>query len=188
MMNLMLSENTKLYEPTNDGRSTWGQFIKYNESMKELKFRVWNGVEMIYDVTVGKFGAFYVNPGYKGNGLDENDSASLTPLNTRYPDTVPVMQFTGLLDKNRNEIYEGDICKILYTDWPSKLESDPRTIEQYMDDIARVGVIEYSDDGFYFMTTDRNGEPNYSHINPGAHGFVKVIGNKYENPELLKTA
>lgn len=33
------------------------------------KFRVWNGSEMIYDVTVGKFGAFYVNPGDKGDGV-----------------------------------------------------------------------------------------------------------------------
>lgn len=74
---------------------------------RELKFRAWNGMEMIYDVTVGRFGNFYVNP--SNNGIDERDSASLTPFNTKYPDSVPIMQFTGLTDSEGREIYEGDI-------------------------------------------------------------------------------
>lgn len=78
---------------------------------RELKFRAWNGMELVYDITVGRFGNFYVNPGDKKNGLDPKDSASLTPFNTKYPDSVPIMQYAGLKDKAGKEIYEGDIVK-----------------------------------------------------------------------------
>lgn len=71
--------------------------------MREIKFRVWTGMAMEYNVLAGKLGVFYVQ------GLDPKDTASLSQFNTIYSESTPVMQFTGIKDRKNKEIYEGDI-------------------------------------------------------------------------------
>ena len=94
---------------------------------------------------------------------------------------IYVRQFTGSKDKNDKEIYEGDIVRILYTDWMSKSESDERTMQQYLIDISNIGVIEFNEDRFSVKI-----ENKYNSIFPGRYGYIEVIGNIFENPELLK--
>jgi hypothetical protein len=72
----------------------------------------------------------------------------------------PVMQFTGLHDKNYKEIYEGDILK----SGNQADEAHPVTIDYYH--------------GLRFMIGK-----NYLVRADALYG--EVIGNIYENPELL---
>lgn len=128
---------------------------------KDLKFRVWNGSEMEHDIMVGKFGIFYVNP--SNNGIDENDNASLSPFNTKYPDDIPLMRFTGLYDKNGKEIWEGDILAF-------------ERIKDFKKEYVFPKEIKWENRG------DR-GVTGWTQFAP--MDKVVVIGNIYENPEIL---
>lgn len=127
--------------------------------MRDIKFRAWTGIKMEYNVMAGFLGAFYVQ------GIDANDSASMSRFNTIYSEQTPIMRYTGLKDKNGKEIYEGDI--IGSTGHTGKIENS---------------VIEFSL-GFY-----RRGIENRETYNDwGMSWHYDVIGNIYENPELLET-
>jgi uncharacterized phage protein (TIGR01671 family) len=65
---------------------------------REIKFRAWNGEEMISPDYITRDGYGY----WKENSI----------LTT----SKELMQYTGLKDKNGKEIYEGDIVKKIKTD------------------------------------------------------------------------
>jgi hypothetical protein len=127
---------------------------------REIKFRIWNGAEMVRDVTVGKFGVFYVNP--SNDGLDLKDSASITPFTTKYHSDTPVMQYTGLVDVNGEEIFEGDVLK----------HNNGYLIE-----------VQWGHHLWAFIPINR--KPLYRYQDACFPSQFKVIGNIYEHPELL---
>lgn len=78
---------------------------------------------------------------------------------------VELMQFTGLLDKNGKEIYEGDVVK--------RKVGGSYTKEM-------VAHVVYDDRfAMYFLQTPAGGHE--------VTGSLEVIGNVFENPELLKS-
>lgn len=121
---------------------------------------------MEYNVVAGKFGTFYVNPGKKGDGLDENDSACLTTFNTKYADQTPVMQFTGIKDEKGVEIFEGDILSI-------PTDNGPKNV-----------VCKWTLDGGFSLFGKETWERyvvRFCYLGT----YPEVVGNIYQNPELL---
>ena len=85
---------------------------------------------------------------------------------------VILMQSTGLKDKNGKEIFEGDVVQYQNTKVPS---ADSKGVIRYFDNWAMFGIdIEHNEPRALFF----NGLAD--------HISLEVIGNIYENPELLE--
>jgi hypothetical protein len=117
--------------------------IKYMN--REIKFRAWDkyNKKMHYQPEVN----FHFFDDEFTCVLNEHDQVVVQP------ESVVVMQFTGLLDKNGKEIYEGDILSHKYYSMPV--------------------ICEFVDGSFIFDDISKYDES------------LEVIGNIYENPELL---
>lgn len=96
------------------------------------------------------------------------------PMNSDHP---VVMQYTGLKDKNGKEIYEGDILG-----YPNPLVKDVVKFGLYDNKMSYDCHVEGN--GFYL---ERIGEGKVIQEFL-VSGHTEIIGNIYENPELLEKA
>ena len=137
--------------------------------MREIKFRAWdkdfnrmgkiNAINWACDTKV---------PSCCFSWMEDGKELSICSGSL---DRYVLMQYTGLKDKNGVEIYEGDIAK---------LSTGVLCVVQYADCWAR-----------YMLGTPPSGEDCYKYLETlGEHetyaGNLEVIGNIYENPELLE--
>ena len=82
------------------------------------------------------------------------------------PEECEIMQYTGLRDRNRVEIYEGDIYRVF--DKIGEDDNGEDIYKEYKYEVEyRTGICSI---GFQFL----------SH-----HSNIEVIGNIYQTPELL---
>lgn len=128
--------------------------------MRTIKFRAWDKGEkkMVIHPSLWTMdlngGLFYGN-------------AKMTKDDNVFDYPITIMQFTGLLDKNGKEIYEGDIVVLICEQSCGYgiRRQNPRIIEwkEQLNSIGfNLGLGRYKKGGKY-----------------------EIIGNIYENPELL---
>jgi uncharacterized phage protein (TIGR01671 family) len=90
-------------------------------------------------------------------------------------DYVVLREFTGLLDKNGKDVYEGD-C-LIWENWEQEITERPD-----------IGVIEYQPPCFiwhWYRDGKMLREDDFEREIRNTTGYG-VIGNIYENPELLE--
>lgn len=127
---------------------------------RAIKFRVWNNKTKSWVHGPGQ------EPHLFGETILLGGFMQGVPL-LDLDDCVP-LQFTGLLDKNGVEIYEGDIVRF-----------------QYRDEGEFYGVVGMDDMYVGFSVQESKaffGSINLTYYNNKDH---TVVGNIYENPELL---
>lgn len=88
-------------------------------------------------------------------------------------------QYTGLHDKNGREIYEGDIVSFGSV-WNNGANED-------IDEEFHIGVVEYDPhDAVYNVNCEESGEHRFLFMEVVNYDGFGVIGNIFENPELLE--
>lgn len=128
--------------------------------MKDIKFRAWSKAEE----------KMYLPE--KSDMLSINFLGGVSYGGDTWADDMVLMQYTGLKDKNGREIYEGDIVK----EQGARINNLPAA--PFFKEIV-----------FYegkFMAKDVGIDDPQLYINIAHSSYNEVLGNIYENPELLK--
>ena len=132
---------------------------------REIKFRVWHKPEKkMHSYLKAKFGTA-TNITLEGKFKDVEQVTTKTVPNG----DLEVMQYTGLQDKNGTEIYEGDI------------------LGGSMTTAFGPSVVEWAGEfpGFHRRWPLDKNESSYFSAHYIAEEGIEVLGNIYENPELV---
>lgn len=140
--------------------------------MRDIKFRVWdkNNRKMILAENILKI--CFLGKGHTPNLIVYTDRKinhfeEIRERDKKYCNEFELLQYTGLKDKNEKEIFEGDI-----------FVHNNHKFEVVWDSTRFIGLDNDRSGKGYCCYVD-------SHYKAGSSS-IEVIGNIYENPELLE--
>lgn len=126
---------------------------------REIKFRAWHKAD---------------NSMMTWEEINQSDKDGIIPfLDCLSNPNAVVMQYTGLKDTNGKEIYEGDIVE-------TRLNVRGKPGSQNW-----ASIIRYNEHVGAWQIAYRNSGNDFSTDNIGFRYFLTVIGNIFENPEML---
>lgn len=128
--------------------------------MREFKFRVW---DKKFNMMLG-FKSVYINFD-EGKIEVTTDTLRYEEVYTDEIEDFVLMQYTNLKDKNGKEIYEGDILKVKLDDGEANL------------------YVKYTNGEYRVVNEGKWEDSLYTYM---YFGDVEVVGNIYENKDLLR--
>lgn len=132
--------------------------------MREIKFRAWDSDEKtmcpVYELHFGE--RIIVARVNARNGKMLLVFSDCTETN--------LMQYTGVKDKNGVEIYDGDIIHFPY-DW--------------FGDSGKDFIVRWNESCCAFVREPISGSRMWGHASREILSMCEVVGNIYENPELV---
>lgn len=134
--------------------------------MRRIKFRAWDGEKMIYPPEGYMFEASIVASNYPAAGVTTNNFGRKD---------FRLMQYTGLKDKNRNDIYEGDIVQFRSTD---SYEYDKAFDYENLGDTPIKAVMAWNEEACGFRAAIQS---RFKIVKE----MLEIVGNIHEHPHLL---
>ena len=156
--------------------------------MKDIKFRAWN---KLYGMMGEVIAMYFSNAHYEGCNVKYSEDN----IGVETKDKISLMQYTGFKDKNGKEIYEGDILKgycypFMSGDKTWYVPKGEKPRYNYFLEIC------WSDELASFCGVHRTARNVSARASADISDYLEcfdfskmeVIGNIYENPELLEEA
>ncbi len=150
--------------------------------MRPIKFRAWDKEAKHFH-----YGGTFFD---LAESVDEGNKFWYFGLQVgNHPDDIELMQFTGLLDKNGKEIYEGDIVR-LHCFNHNLITATIEWLEDYARFTPNIHDKKIKVDGG--TSHGKMESMRTIHSWSGMHScfafprYIEVIGNIYENKNLLK--